>query len=71
MSEETTEIIYHVRESAYLALAAKRELLIAARSDLYAIREESTSATLRLAMLKPLERIGDAIEAMTEITRKD
>lgn len=67
----TTEVRIYISESAYLALVKHNETLMEALRDLAEIRDETESATLRLAMQVPLRRIGEAIAGLAEATRRD
>lgn len=71
MAEEYQEVRIHVPLSAYESLVTQRESLMRAMSDLDAIREESDSVMLKLAMDGALKRIGEVIVALTEVTRRD
>lgn len=71
MAELTNEYVHLVPKSKFEALHTHRESLMEALSDLDAIKEESESVTLQLAMAGPLKRIGDAVTALIEVTRKE
>jgi hypothetical protein len=70
-TQGTNEVLYLVRESAFIAIVEQRESLMRAMSDLDSIRDETESTTLKLAMDGPLNRIGVAIRTLIEATKRE